>query len=645
MNRGVSERADREQVGSLPFPRAELQFRGFPEFRSNVLYCPKQLFTVVVPNSSVNCIRVVSYMLRKTLGWVDEAGDPIQEQHEFSHRELEQAAGVSHSRLSEALAEAQKANFIRSVQKARVQTQGVRAQSASFELRWEEQRYTDDLEEFAGFFLQPTYLDHSGQTRLGRKNIPNIFFDHLVRKESRGVIRVVGTLLWYSIDWGKGGERKQPVKKSLRDLVELTQLDKSSVVRALDEAEQKGYVERLERGVFDLSGQKQSSSTVYGIRWTNEYTYTYEGLPVLVAFQDERPQNATRHNLENAPKTQHEGASRTLPKRNTDIQGQRPQNATQHAPKTQHGERPQNATKIITNRSIHNTSIHNSSSSPAPSPVAVVEDALLKAGFDRKTSAEIAAAYPENTILEQIAFLPKRRATKNPLGLLRRAIEEQWAPPAEIQTTDVGSSAGRTFAANFYAGYHENSDAPVSDPSPADSEAAERFVTRLLEFWPEAEQIQSWGRSFGQLVASAHGKRRQHFPALRPAIQQHGDDFYSRLRWDRENAQRKAREQERSTHYQKFEGVYLNYLRAELARHEDENTKLFQVLAAEEAEQLNVLKKNQFGLNVKEICEQYLAGRLDRFQKILLFEQGHGVLDFWQWDKALNKQPFNGVDA
>src|ERR1035441_762632 len=69
---------------SPPLPRMEPRFRGFPEFRSNVLYCPKQFFTIVVPNSSVNCIRVVSYMLRKTLGWVNQAGDPLQEQHEFS---------------------------------------------------------------------------------------------------------------------------------------------------------------------------------------------------------------------------------------------------------------------------------------------------------------------------------------------------------------------------------------------------------------------------------------------------------------------------------------------------------------------------------------------------------------------------------
>ena len=66
----------------------KLVFRGFPEFRSNVLYCPKQFFTVVIPSSSVNCIRIVAYMLRQTLGWVNEEGNPIRARHEFSHRDL-----------------------------------------------------------------------------------------------------------------------------------------------------------------------------------------------------------------------------------------------------------------------------------------------------------------------------------------------------------------------------------------------------------------------------------------------------------------------------------------------------------------------------------------------------------------------------
>jgi hypothetical protein len=220
--------------------------------------------------------------------------------------------------------------------------------------------------------------------------------------------------------------------------------------------------------------------------------------------------------------------------------------------------------------------------------------------------------------------------------MLRRAIEENWASPVETKTTDVGSSRGKIFAASFYAGYHGNDDTPVSDPSPADSSTAEKFVSRLLSFWPDSNQVEVWGRNFGSMVAYKHGKSRQNFPALRPAIQQHGDDFYARLRADREAELRKQREREQTEHYERFKEPYLEYLKAELVRHEAENSKLFQTLLAEESDKLRTLRENRFGLDVAKLTSQYAEGRLERFQQMLIFEEGHGVLDFWAWDKALN---------
>jgi hypothetical protein len=644
LGRSLPLAPDTPAAGVGASTRTELQFRGFPEFRSNVLYCPKQFFTVVVPHSSVNCIRVVAHMLRKTLGWVDENGDPLQERHQFTYREFEERAGVVHSGLQKAVDEALKAGFIRRAQRARIQAAGVQAKSASYELVWDEDNYTDDLSDFKGFYLQPSYLDQSGQNRIGRKNIPNIFFDYLIREENRALIRVVGTLLWYSIDWGKGGERRTTVRKSLRDLVELTQLAKGSVVRALDEAVEKGYIERVEPGVFDLAGNQQGSVTVYGIKWTTEYTYSPEGVIESIGLLGEHSKNETRLPVSNAPKMRHGQSDGTLQKRDT---GEHSKNETRNAPKTRHGERSKNETIRITKTDIPNTSISNNSSSPAAtSPsVAAAEEALLEVGFDKKTAKDISTSAPLEVILRQVASLPLRTATKNPLGMLRRAIEENWALPPEGKTTDVGSSRGQVFAASFYAGYHGNDDAPVSDPSPADSVAAEKFVSRLLAFWADPEQVDSWGRSFGSLVAYKHGKIRQSFPALRPAIQQHGDDFYSRLRKDRETKARQARELARSEHYEKFAPVYLDYLRAELARNEAANTRLFQTLVAEEAEKLKVLSTNRFGLNVKQLIEQYSAGRLERFQQMLIFEEGHGVLDFWQWDKAHNEESFDRANV
>ncbi len=631
----MPNRLNRDLGTSLPSARTELQFRGFPEFRSNVLYCPKQFFTVVIPNSSVNCIRVVAHMLRKTLGWVDENGDPIQEQHEFSHRDLEQAAGVSHSRLNEALDDALKFNFIRRVQKARVQIQGVRAKSAAFELRWDESRYTDELSSFHGFYIHPSYTDDAGQNRIGRKNIPNIFFDYLIREENRALIRVVGTLLWYSIDWGKGGERRTTVRKSLRDLVELTQLAKGSVVRALDEAVEKGYIERVEPGVFDLAGNQQGSITVYGIKWTKDYTYTHDGLAVSVDGRTERPQNETRPFDQNAPKMRH---------------GKRSQNETRNAPKTRPAERSQNETIRSTKTNIPNTSINNNSDSPAlVTDVVAAEDALnelLKIGFGKTVAQELLGRSSAETVLRQIALLPKRSATKNPLGLLRKAIEENWNNPTDslTETTDVGSSQGAQFAAHFYAGYHGNIQAPVAVPSPADTAVAATFVSRLLECSDTPANASTWGREFGQVIAYHHRSKREKFPSLVAAIRQFGDEFYARLRQSTE-ADRQAKFRDaQAAHFERNRGAYLAYLRTQLKTHERQESKLYAAFLAEETEALQALKRNQFGLKIEKLLETFTseAARLDRFERFLVFAEDSSVLDFWSWDRELNPKKFQG---
>lgn len=64
------------------------QFAGFPDFRSNVTFVPIQFFTVAIPHSSRGAVRVVGYVLRKLLGWVDAQGNPKKEQLRFTYDEL-----------------------------------------------------------------------------------------------------------------------------------------------------------------------------------------------------------------------------------------------------------------------------------------------------------------------------------------------------------------------------------------------------------------------------------------------------------------------------------------------------------------------------------------------------------------------------
>ena len=61
-----------------------LSFSGFKPPTSNTTYTPNQFFDVVLPNFSRGVVRIVAYLIRKTLGWCDANGNPQEEQIQFS---------------------------------------------------------------------------------------------------------------------------------------------------------------------------------------------------------------------------------------------------------------------------------------------------------------------------------------------------------------------------------------------------------------------------------------------------------------------------------------------------------------------------------------------------------------------------------
>src|SRR3954467_330559 len=90
---------------------APAHFSGFASPTSNTTYTPNQFFDVCLPHSSRGCVRLVSLMIRKTLGWCDEHGRPQHEQIRLSYADFE-AAGISRGMIKTAAAEAIRRRFI-----------------------------------------------------------------------------------------------------------------------------------------------------------------------------------------------------------------------------------------------------------------------------------------------------------------------------------------------------------------------------------------------------------------------------------------------------------------------------------------------------------------------------------------------------
>src|SRR5947209_1133669 len=98
-------------------------FAGFTLPTSNTTYTPNQFFDVCLRHSSRGAVRLVGYMIRKTLGWCDAEGRPQAEQHAISYADLERA-GISREMIRSAIAEAERGHFIRCIRRPAAQAPG-----------------------------------------------------------------------------------------------------------------------------------------------------------------------------------------------------------------------------------------------------------------------------------------------------------------------------------------------------------------------------------------------------------------------------------------------------------------------------------------------------------------------------------------
>ena len=147
-------------------------------------------------------VRLVAYLLRRTLGWLDSDGPPIDQQITVSWHELISDAGISRGALRAAIDEAVAAGFIVCDHEGRASCRGQAAASARYELRWDTKSdYAKDFDSFQGFFAGEGH----------RTPIPNAFFDSIVQSEPLTVVKVVGTVLRHTVGYQNqfGGRRSQ----------------------------------------------------------------------------------------------------------------------------------------------------------------------------------------------------------------------------------------------------------------------------------------------------------------------------------------------------------------------------------------------------------------------------------------------------
>jgi hypothetical protein len=337
-------------------------------------------------------VRLVSLMIRKTLGWCDANGHPQHEQIALSYADFE-AAGISRGMIKTAVGEAINRRFIRCVEQPRTKSRGQAASSARYELDWDERpEYIKDPKRFHGFFAGDG----------NRTYIPNQFFDHVVVREASAVVKVVGSVIRFSIGFvNKWGHRRLHVPLSYTDIQRYSKLrNRESLCEALHAALAANYLERVEAGYFDPKGGMQSRTAIYAVKWRSKATNDPIGMKNVPAkIQSEnRFEIRTGIGMKNVPADRFEIR--------TSIQ----------IKETNNNSKQQDAASF---------------EKSADATIAAAVEALRAEGFDASTANRLAGKHPIERILRQLDWIDAREAKRNRLGMLRVAIEQDWTKPTD----------------------------------------------------------------------------------------------------------------------------------------------------------------------------------------------------------------------
>lgn len=571
--------------------RSATEFGGFLPLMSNTTYTPNQFFDVCLPHCSRSTIRLVGYFLRRTLGWCDQFGRPQEEHIEISFRELAAKSGVSRDRLRTALDHAISGNFIECIREGRPHAAHETGQSALYRLRWQDAtEYHKSPVSFAGFF------EREGN----RTDIPNQFFDHIVPSETLSVIKVVGAVIRSSIGFAaRRGTRRQSAALSYTQIQNYTHLrSRKDLALALRTALDRHYIVRLEPGCFDHEKAEQRSA-VYALRWADGWSEKRIG-------QESLPEKS--------------GAEASgIP--------------TSNGPEST----PENRSEIPTSIKIkHKNETLNQQQGLLAGPAF---ELLRKEGFSESAARDLAGRIAVESIHRQIAWLPRRSAARNRLGMLRRAMEDDWPEPqasGKSGRPDFSDDErdGRELVRNFYAGFHGNDGEPLAEPSAIEWGAAAPLVDRLRSAGAQPESFSRWGRELGRMAR----EQPNAIPSFQIALRQVGDRLCAHAEESFRRSGRVALEVEKVRHRKAVGPQYVRFLREWEMRRKENQPDEYARFEAKRAVARQAHNKDMSPWRMKLLAE--FDSEASRLPMLQAFFQ---LPDFWQWDASENPYPFKST--
>ena len=583
----------------------ERPFPGFRPIDANFIYTPNQFFDHLLPAASRPCVRLVAYLLRRTLGWLGPDGRPVEQQFSVTWRQLIADAGVSRGSIAKAVDEAVAGKFIRLVRKAGTKD----AKSARYELNWDESGQWKIGKDFDGFF--------TGEGR--RSPIPDAYFDEVVRRQPLAVARVVGVVLRQTIGYqNQFGGRRQQAALSFTDLQRRCGIaDRKTLSASVHTALDAGYIRLARAGTFDPDAGRASTAAEYGVRWLDvgggpETPPAGEAAAVQKTHRAATP---ARSKTPTGPAVQKPDRPRSNRPTGGGPETPPPSKEGKTSKKNTLKQQPAAADDDVGRGSRGACPARRACNAPdagragqAPRlPDGDTRHALLDVGFDARGADDLLTRAGTDVILRQLALLPRRSATRNRLGLLRRAILEDWPAPQ----ADPAAARAAEFAGAFYA--ELAGGATVAEPSAADLRAAGKLAEAV------GGDPAELGRTFA-VFAKPGGAS-----TLSAASRTHGDRFV-RSRQARPAADDDAA---RAAHRERRLPAYRAFLRRRWAELEADRPGDFTLFARwRGAKRAGFAALPPAQRASREAHWQSEDGRLVDLRTYF----GDAVPDFWAWD-------------
>jgi len=607
-------------------PEGAVSFQGYAPPTSSTTFTPNQFYDVVLPTASRGALRLVSYLIRKTLGWSDRNGNPQNPDAAISYRELSDRAGIGRGRVKEAIDEAVERRFIECLRFGRPHKSGEEGYSARYSLKWgTSDRYITDPDEFDGFFAGLGNLTH----------IPNQFFDLSVPTLNLSVVKVVGVIIRNTIGFQtKFGFRRQEAALSFTDIMRKTGIgSRTTVSEAIRTAVDGKHIRLVSKGVFDQNAGQNSKAAVYAVNWSDDI---YSSNPEV--------RTIPRRGIRGGEPSQDRLSPSNYPAPKAD-RGLASQNGPGDVP----GSGPKTAPKVDSERLPNWTAIRNNKRNntlkqqQVDAEEVVAEgkretlDRLVSEGIEKTAARRLLADFSLERIQRQLEWLPSRPVRSSRTGFLIRAIEIDMPAPANAEHQQT---SGNLFAAHFYAEIAGNPDQPISEPSSEETRASGNLLAKLKA----TESPNELGRGFARLVLSRKPETRSRSMALTFALRQFGDAFLKQHRESQIATGASESLEERRAHEQRMRSRYEAHIAATV-RGLESNPKLIQEFETDSDKKLASFRKvSERGYEMLRHDLQTKDGRAQLFLEFL--QRKHPVLlpNFWQWDSNVNDYPFQSKE-